>query len=141
MSNGDGTLTAQQALVRYDDDGDETYCNGIGDFDNDGELDLIIATGSGGGIVYHFGNMVNNEFVPKGQMNGPVDRFNVGYPANMALADFNEDNNLDFIVTYDSSQDCDLFMGNGNMEFTLKELPGTAPWSAIGADAGDFNGD
>ena len=84
MSNGDGTLTEQQALVRYTGSAeDETYSNGIGDFDNDGVLDFVLAFGSELGIEYQFGKIVNNEFVPQGQMTGP-DRYS--YPAKMAVA-------------------------------------------------------
>ncbi len=141
MSNGDGSLTAQQALVRHTGPAspeDYTYSNGIGDFDNDGALDVIIAVGSDSGIVYRFGNIGDNGAFPQGEFIGP----NRGsHPAKMAVADFNGDSKLDFIMTYDGSADCDLFKGNGNMEFTHTKLTGTAPEFSIGADAGDFNGD
>ena len=139
MSNGDGTLTDQQELVRYNGTSEDwTYCNGIGDFDNDGVLDIIIAVGSDSGIVYRFGTTVDNGSFPQGEFTGPHRGL---YPAKMAVADFNNDGKLDFIMTYDGSAICDLFMGDGNMGFTLKDLPGTAPVASTGADAGDFNGD
>ncbi len=140
MINEDGTLTEQQALVRYTGSAeDNTYCNGVGDFDNDGVLDVIIAVGSDSGIVYRFGNIVDNGSFPQGEFTGP----NRGlYPAKMAVADFDEDGNLDFIMTYDESESCDLFIGKGNMEFDEPiELTKTAPFYSTGADVGDFNGD
>ncbi len=141
MSNGDGSLTAQQALVRHTgpvSPEDYTYSNGIGDFDNDGALDVIIAVGSDSGIVYRFGSIEDNGSFPQGEFIGPKRGL---HPAKMAVADFNGDGKLDFIMTYDGSPNCDLFKGNGNMEFTRSELKGTAPEFSTGADAGDFNGD
>jgi hypothetical protein len=146
MVNRDGTLTAQQ--IEFDRQmlsdvygvttDDWTYSNGVGDFDNDGTLDFILAIGNDVGTVYLFGKIENNEFVPQSD----TTVWSRGkYPGKMAVADFNEDGNLDFIMTYDGSVDCDLYLGDGNLEFTAVELRDTAPYKSIAADVGDFNGD
>jgi PKD repeat protein len=139
MINGDGTLTDQQEVIRFEGGTDDwSYSNGVGDFDNDGVLDLILAVGNEAGVVYLYGKIENDQFV---EQNSDIQWSRGRYPGRMAVADFDEDGYLDFIMTYDGSIDCDLYKGNGNLEFTPIELRDTAPQNSIGADSGDFNGD
>jgi PKD repeat protein len=139
MINGDGTLTEQQEVIRFEGGSDDwSYSNGVGDFDNDGVLDLILAVGNEAGVVYLYGKIENDQFV---EQNSDIQWSRGRYPGRMAVADFDEDGYLDFIMTYDGSIDCDLYKGNGNLEFTPIELQDTAPQNSIGADSGDFNGD
>ena len=113
MSNGDGTLTEQQEIIRFAGNTDDwSYSNGVGDFDNDGVLDLILAVGNEAGIVYLYGKIENNQFVEK---NSDIQWSRGRYPGRMAVADFDEDGFLDFIMTYDGSIDCDLYKGNGKL--------------------------
>jgi hypothetical protein len=139
FSNGDGSLTQQQELTRSQmGNPDRSYSNGVGDFNNDGVLDVVLAVGNEAGITYLFGRIENGQFV---EQNSDIQGNRGRYPGKMAVADFDEDGNLDFIMTYDGSIDCDLYKGNGKMEFTPIELRDTAPKNSIGADSGDFNGD
>lgn len=138
-SNGDGTLTEQQDLVIFNSDGKLSYSNGIGDFDNDGEFDFIVARGSYSGLVFFFGKVGSgNDFVQKDintDWNGAM------YPAGMAVADYNEDGFLDFILTYYGGIRSDLFIGDGNLSFEPSGLNNTAPYNSLGADTADFNAD
>jgi hypothetical protein len=139
QSNGDGTLAEQQELVSFNGDGKLSYSNGIGDFDNDGQLDFILARGSYAGIVYLYGKIdPGNNFELK-DLN--IDWSGAKYPAGMAVADFDEDGNLDFITTYYGGISSDFFKGNGSFGFEVRELELTSPFNSLGADAGDFNGD
>ena len=139
MSNGDGTLGEQESIVRFDSTTNEwSYSSGVGDFNNDGVLDVVLAVGYEAGIIFLYGKIENNQFV---EQNSDTQWSRGRYPGRMAVADFDEDGNLDFIMTYDGSIDCDLYKGNGNFEFTPIELPDTAPQISIAADVGDFDGD
>jgi hypothetical protein len=138
-SNGDGTLTEQSELVLFNSDGRLSYSNGIGDFDSDGEYDFMVARGSYAGIVYFFGKVgPGNDFVQKDIGSEWIGAM---YPGGMAIADFNEDGHLDFIMTYYDSVRCDLFKGDGNLSFEVIRLNSTAPNNSLGADAADFNAD
>jgi hypothetical protein len=69
---------------------------------------------------------------------------------DMAVADFDEDGNFDFVMSYYFSHNCGLYLGDGALGFTG---PGTdpdtdpfllkdaAPYLSAGADAADFNND
>ncbi|MEM3737198.1 MAG: VCBS repeat-containing protein [Candidatus Bathyarchaeia archaeon] len=63
------------------------------------------------------------------------------YPMDMPVADFNEDGNLDFILTHYESVNDELYLGNGHFGFTRSVLANTAPYYSVGADTADFNND
>ncbi len=137
-SKGGGALSGQ---VQFGDLGDSSWSTGIGDFDNDGDYDFIIATGS----VPH-GNISLYKNIGKGPIfSGPTligTWEELGYvPSDMAVADFNEDGNLDFIVTHSKYDNSELYLGDGNMHFTRSVLLETEPHSNVGADAADINND
>jgi hypothetical protein len=139
MSYGDGTLAQYEDLVTFSDWRSYSYSNGLGDFDNDGDFDLILARGMWSGPVLFYEKIgPNNQFV---QRDIGLSWSGAKYPAGMAVADFNEDGHLDFIITYYNSTKCDLYTGLGNYEFTMSSLAATAPSLSFGADATDFNND
>ncbi len=138
LSNGDGTLTEQQEIMRFDTGVDQSISSGVGDFDNDGVLDFILAVGNDAGIQYPFRKIENNGLVERSRS---TESSRGGYPAGMAVADFDEDGKLDFVMAYDGSIDCDFYKGHGDMTFTPYEIPGAAPSASIAADSGDFDGD
>jgi PKD repeat protein len=137
--NPDGTFADPEYLQVSSDNQISGYSfgNGIGDFNNDGQLDYILPLGRYGGDIYIF---------PK---TGPGNQFDVPiwagtwtegvYPADMAIADFNGDGNLDFVLSYYSSAHCGLYLGDGDFGFSYTLLPGTKPKSALGIDAADFD--
>ncbi|MEE4263631.1 MAG: FG-GAP-like repeat-containing protein [Desulfobacteraceae bacterium] len=114
-----------------------TFGNGIGDFNNDGQLDYITALGRYGGEIYIF-----PKTGPGNQFDAPIwaASWTEGvYPADMAIADFDGDGNLDFVLSHYSSAHCGLYLGNGDFGFTYTLLPDTKPNLAIGIDAADFD--
>lgn len=135
-SYGDGTFSPLVFMGRL---GKYCYGNGIGDFDNDGDYDFIVATGSTRGYVYLYEKLGSgNNFA------SPVilGSWNEGrYVMDIPIADFNEDGNLDFILTNYETRKCELFTGDGSLGFTSSVLSDTAPDRSIGADAADFNND
>jgi len=116
-----------------------SFGNGIGDFNNDGELDYILALGRFGGNIYIFPKTgPGNQFDPPVWAGSWTDG---AYPADMAVADFNGDGNLDFVLNYFLSPHCGLYLGDGAFGFAFTLLPDTTPMSAIGMDAADFDND
>ncbi len=61
-------------------------------------------------------------------------------PTNLAVADFNNDNNADVAVTNQASNDVSILLGNGNGTLGAQTLfpAGSAPYSIV---AGKFNAD
>ena len=139
MSHGDGTLAQYEDLITFSDWRSYSYSNGVGDFDNDGDFDFVLARGRNAGDIIILEKIgASNQFVER---NLGLSWSGAKYPASMAVADFNEDGNLDFIISYYYSTKCDLYTGDGNYGFTLSTLNATAPSLSFGADAADFNND
>ncbi len=124
-----------------------SYGIGLGDFDNDGLVDYI-----NGGVnydyYYYYNYPVRIEFHKK---TGPGSSFAPGvalnnthnsyyYVMDFAVADYNEDGNLDFAVNDYSNNKAHVYLGNGNGTF---QNPTTysVPFYSIGMDAHDVNGD
>ncbi|UCD81391.1 MAG: VCBS repeat-containing protein [Desulfobacterales bacterium] len=143
MSNGDGSFAAMEILQLTKDSGITAYAlsygNGLGDFDNDGDYDYIAGFGYGGGDIYIFEKLGDGN-----QFGSPMNvaSWNEGYyPMDLAVADFNDDGNLDFIMSYMYSATTGLYLGNGSFGFTYIALENTAPSYSAGIDTADFNGD
>jgi hypothetical protein len=114
-----------------------SFGNGIGDFNHDGELDYILPLGRYGGDIYIF-----PKTGPGNQFDSPiwVGSWNEGvYPGDLAIADFNGDGHLDFVLSYYYSPHCGLYLGDGDFGFTFTLLSDTKPTPAIGIDAHDFD--
>jgi len=158
VSQEDGSFSFQENLLLMGDDGLHpmgesgidygSYGNGMGDFDNDGDFDYIMGDGFFGGDIFLFEKIgAGNQFASP----VVVARWSTGYfPMDMAVADFDEDGNFDFVMSYYFSNICGLYLGDGALGFTG---PGTdpataplllkdaAPYFSAGADAADFNND
>jgi len=140
--NPDGSFSGPDDLQLISESGlsgsGKSYGNGIGDFDGDGDLDYIMAVGSSGGHVYIFPKTEpgNNFDLPI-----RVASFSEGaVPADMTVADFNDDDNADLAVSYENF--LDIYTGNGDGTFELAysyDLPMMNKNSPL--DNGDFNHD
>ncbi len=139
--NPDGTFSEPQILMQPADH-DLTgfsFGNGIGDFNNDGQLDYIVGLGRYGGDIYVF-----PKTGPGPQFDPPVwaGSWTVGVlPADIAVADFNGDGNMDFVMNYYYSPHCGLYLGDGDFGFSYTLLENTTSYRAMGIDAADFNND
>ncbi len=137
-SAGDGQFTPQELIGGVSD---SRYGNGIGDFDNDGDLDLIMGSGTYSGSVYLFEKLGpgNDFFAPRevALWGGGKGRF----PVDVAVADFDADGNLDFILPQYKTTACELYIGDGKLGFTSSVIPESIPKFSVGADAADFNND
>jgi len=144
--NPDGSFSGPDDLQLMSESGlsgsGKSYGNAIGDFDGDGDLDYIMAVGSSGGHVYIF-----SKTEPGNNFDLPirVASFSEGaVPADMTVADFNDDGKLDFVLSHLFSANCELFLNRGEkgtFEFEPFLLENTGAFWAIGIDAADFNND
>lgn len=143
--NPDGTFSEQQKLMNTADHNLRglSLGNGLGDFNNDGQLDYITALTSG--FTYGSGDIfVFPKTGPGPQFDPPIwagSWTGANLPADIAVADFNGDGNLDFVLNYWYSYDCGLYLGDGAFGFTFTLLENATPYPSMGVDAADFNND
>jgi PKD repeat protein len=166
LSNGDesGSFISQEDFMLMGDDGlypmgekkgtdyfgfGVSNGNGIGDFDNDGDLDYVMGHGIFGGDIFLFEKIDSgNQFEEPVAVAGWSTGF---FPMDMAVADFNNDDKLDFVMAYDRSSNCGLYLGDGSLGFTGLDpddpakdhvlLEKASPGYSAGVDAADFNND
>jgi hypothetical protein len=107
----------------------------VGDVNNDGRLDLVVANSASNNISVLLGN------------GGGTFPTHVEYsvspgmtPSSVALGDFNGDNRLDIVVANSATNNISVLLGNGNGTFqtAVSYAAGSGPASVA---VGDFNGD
>lgn len=147
ISNGDGTFSPQHILHSTADITQSWkygYGCGLGDFDNDGDLDYIM--GMGYGPYTETANIYISENTGSDyQFEKPVYAASWGeagmFPGDIAVADFDEDGNADFVMALMYSMSTMLYLGDGTRGFRSYILPSSEPNSSYGVDAADFNND
>ena len=106
----------------------------VGDFNNDGNLDLAVASDNSNQVLILLGNG-GGAFVEAGAVSAGSG------PNSIAVGDFDRDGNADLAVTNQSSSTVSILLGNGEGGFVaVSQSPatGSEPYSVA---AGDFNGD
>jgi PKD repeat protein len=139
LGNRQGPFFSPKELSGYLPDHIYSYGIGMGDFDNDGDLDYVMGDGYPSGSIYLF-----EKLGPGNDFSSPlkVGTWSEGIlPMDIAVADFNEDGNLDFILTQYGNIYCELHTGNGQLEFKAEVIADATPKYPVGADVADFNND
>ncbi len=128
-NNGDGTFTEVAAEAGINTN-TQSWSSAVGDFDNDGDMDLIVAD-------QHVNEIGTKFFINNGD--GTFDDITAGSvwesqdgAIDIVTFDFNNDGYLDIY----SELDTRLLMNNGDMTFTANpsQIPG-------GGAVGDLNND
>jgi hypothetical protein len=105
-------------------------CIALGDFSNDGKLDLVVTDDNG--FTVSLGN-------GDGTFQKPTFyRTSLSY--YLAVGDFNNDGNLDIVVANLSPSTVDVYLGNGNGTFKAPISSNTTEGSYF-VTVGDFNND
>jgi hypothetical protein len=130
LGNGDGTFQKQ---VTYKT-GDSPWSVAVGDVNNDGVPDLVVANYNNNNVVSVL--LGNGDGTFQGQLQSQTGNT----PVSVALADFNGDGNLDIAVADQAGNTVSVLLGNGSGNFpTHVEYPTAAFPTAV--TVGDFNGD
>jgi hypothetical protein len=106
LGNGDGTFGS---AVNYAA-GTGPSGVGVGDFNEDGNLDLAVADRTGNNMSILIGN-------GDGTFQAPTGYATSGGPVGLAVADVNGDSNLDVVVCSLNMNVADVLLGNGDGTF------------------------
>ena len=130
LNNGNGTFVLSQELT---DNNDASTDSEIGDFDNDGNLDLLTANFTGYSAA-------------KAYLGDGTGNFTLAWSApqnvwvrSVFLADFDNDGNQDFVIGTNNST-CRVYLGNGDGTFTYTWNTTESGWTYSFA-ATDFDQD
>jgi hypothetical protein len=129
LGKSDGTF---QAAVDYGA-GSNPSSVAVGDFRDDGKLDLVVANDGSDNVSILLGN-------GDGTFQAAVN-YGVGSaPTSVAVGDFNGDGKLDLAVVNELSNNFSILLGNGDGTFQAAVNYG-AGLSLFSVAVGDFNGD
>jgi hypothetical protein len=145
LGNGDGTFQAAQS---YSTGGYEAYAVAVGDVNNDGKADLIVANGCqsatkcGNGVVgVLLGNGDGTFQCAQSYSSGGI------VATSVAIADVNKDGRADLIVTNQcmdgtcASGGVSVLLGKANGTFQAAQSYATGGLTAVSVAVGIFNGD
>jgi uncharacterized repeat protein (TIGR01451 family) len=141
FANGDGTFTRAAAAPAV---GINPGLIAAGDFNGDGQLDLVVVNNCGNDASCNSGGTIS---ILLGDGSGnftaaPQFPLPIGFSDSIVMGDFNNDGKLDFAIQNQSnSSNVNVFLGNGDGTFTVKAVADTGGFAASTFVTGDFNAD
>jgi len=136
MGNGDGTFTLVSTMCTGGSI--SSVCNAVGpvaaavgDFNNDGDLDLVVANNTGNTLSILLGNGALS--FTQGALLPAI------WPTDVQAADFNRDGNLDLVYPYSVGVAIGVYMGNGDGTFIAETTPPDTGNGPLAIALGDFN--
>ncbi|MFK7948603.1 MAG: FG-GAP-like repeat-containing protein [Saprospiraceae bacterium] len=112
-NNGNGTFTKITTGDIVNDGGESTGAS-WGDYDNDLDLDLFVANASGE-FNFLYQNNGDGTFT---KITNSIVTTTAGHSHGSAWADFDNDGDLDLIITNDSNSQNEYYINNGDGTFT-----------------------
>jgi hypothetical protein len=135
LGYGNGTFAAQ--MTYSTGSGTAPYSIGLGDFNNDTRLDIVVANQDSNsvGILMGYGD---------GTFANSITFFtgNDSQPHCLTVNDFNNDGRLDIAIANTDTYNVGVFLGNGDGTFASQKIFLTGPDAPpFGIVTGDFNKD
>jgi phospholipase C len=135
LGNGDGTFTTGAAFVVGSSVTSVPTSIAVGDFNEDGKLDLLVGV-SPDSIVDVFAGDGTGNFTLANTLTSIVN------PVSLAVSDLNQDGFSDFIVANGQDNTVTVFLGRGNGTFWITTTPlATALKAPAQVLVSDFNND
>ncbi|CAF1144312.1 unnamed protein product [Rotaria sordida] len=134
---GHGNLTFDTIITYSTGNNSKPQSLAVGDFDNDGQIDIAVANFLTSNISIFLGYQNGNFTIQVSYSTGYQS-----WPHSITVGDFNRDNRLDIATCNFNMNDVSIFLGYGNGSFaplmTFSTGDGSAP---VFVEARDFNND
>ncbi|CAF1313567.1 unnamed protein product [Rotaria sordida] len=134
---GHGNLTFDTIITYSTGNNSKPQSLAVGDFDNDGQIDIAVANFLTSNISIFLGYQNGNFTIQVSYSTGYQS-----WPHSITVGDFNRDNRLDIATCNFNMNDVSIFLGYGNGSFapfrTFSTGDGSAP---LFIEARDFNND
>ncbi len=120
----------------------------LGDFNNDGKLDIAIVNSGADSVSILLNNGDGTFSGPSGPLpvgppyGAPSPTYPVGHnPQAVIVGDFNNDGNLDLAVANENDNTVSILLGNGNGTFQPQIIVSSGATAPVALAAADFDGD